>query len=209
MKPILICVAGGTASGKTTVVEKVKSMFSNMELSVLETDSYYKDSSHLTMEERKKVNYDHPNSIDMDLIYQQLCDLLNGKEVYVPVYDFKQHNRVKDAYTLVKPTGIVLFEGIFALYDERIRNIASIKLFVESDADIRFIRRLIRDMNERGRSMDGVIEQYLATVKPSYDTFIAPTKRYADLIIPNDFSHDVAVEFIGSRLKEIARRSNQ
>lgn len=206
MKPILICIAGGTASGKTTVVQKVKAMFSNEDLSVIETDNYYKDLSHLSLEDRKKVNYDHPNSVDLDLVYKHLCMLLAGKYINMPVYDFKEHNRVNNKYITLKPTKIILFEGIFALYDERIRNLASIKLFVESDSDIRFIRRLTRDIKERGRSMEEVIKQYLATVKPSYDVFIAPTKRYADIIIPNDFSHEVAVDFIAARLKDLARK---
>lgn len=207
MKPILICIAGGTASGKTTVVSKVKNILPKEELSVLETDNYYKDLTHLTIEERKLVNYDHPNSVDLDLVYEHLCDLLDGKEIKMPVYDFTVHNRAKDQYTVVKPTKVILFEGIFALYDERIRDLASIKIFVESDADVRFIRRLIRDINQRGRTVDGVIKQYLTTVKPSYDTFIHPTRKHADLIIPNDFSHEVAVDFIASKLKEITGRN--
>lgn len=207
MKPILICIAGGTASGKTTVVQKIKELIPKEELTIIETDSYYNDLSHLSMEERKSVNYDHPNSIDLDLVYKHLYSLKQGKSVLIPVYDFKKHNRVPNETVLTQPTQIIIFEGIFALYDEKIRDLASIKLYVESDADIRFIRRLSRDMKERGRTMEEVIHQYLATVKPSYDIFIAPTKKYADLIIPNDFSHDVAVDFIVTKLKELTRRN--
>lgn len=204
-KPILILIAGGTASGKTTVVDKIVNGFSNDEISVIYMDNYYKRRDDISLEERKKINYDHPNSFDIDLLKDDLQNLSNGLEIKTPVYDFTVHNRHKDKTITVKPTKVIILEGILALYDPEIRDLADIKIFVESEADIRFIRRLKRDIIERGRTMDNVIEQYLSTVKPMYDSYIAPSKRYADLIIPNNIRHDVALEVLNAKIKEIVK----
>ncbi len=205
MKPLLIVVAGGTASGKTTVVQKIYERLNTNDVQVLKFDDYYKDLSLLSPEERSKVNFDHPESLDNDLMYHDLDLLLNGNTIEKPLYDFKTHTRKKETET-IKPTKVIILEGILSLYDKRIRDLADIKIFVECDDDMRFIRRLKRDMNERGRSLDSVIDQYLTTVKPMYYEFIKPTKRYADIIIPNDKGHEVAVDIVMAKVKEIINK---
>ena len=208
MKTVLIVVAGGTASGKTTVVEKIHERLKSKDVQIISFDDYYKDLSNLPVEERSKVNFDHPDSLDNDLLFEQLEQLINGKAINKPLYDFKTHTR-KEETELIKPSKVIIVEGILSLYDERIRNLANIKIFVESDDDIRFIRRLRRDMNERGRSLESVISQYLSTVKPMYYEFIKPTKRYADIIIPNDNNHEVAVDIVMAKVKEIINKKEE
>ena len=207
MKPILIAVAGGSASGKTTVVKKIIERLNNKDITVITHDDYYKDLSELPLEERYKVNFDHPDSLDNDLFVAQLSQLLKGYNIEKPTYDFVQHNRSKVTKT-ISPTRIIIVEGILVLEDERVRNLATIKIFVESDDDVRFIRRLVRDTKERGRSIDSVINQYLNTVKPMYHSFIKPTKRYADMIIPNDSNHDVAVDCIARMINDMLQGGN-
>ena len=202
MKPILIAVAGGSASGKTTVVRKIIERLNSDDITVITHDDYYKDLTKLSIDERRQVNFDHPDSLDNDLFVAQLTDLLNGKSINKPTYDFVVHNR-SDKTEIVHPTRIIIIEGILVLEDERVRDLATIKLFVESDDDVRFIRRLVRDTKERGRSIDSVINQYLNTVKPMYYSFIKPTKRYADMIIPNDSNHDVAVDCIARMINDM------
>lgn len=205
MNPILIAVAGGSASGKTTVVKKIINKLNSKDVTVITHDDYYKDLSHLSIEDRRKVNFDHPNSLDNDLFVAQLSDLLDGKTIDKPTYDFVEHNR-STITEKVEPTRIIIIEGIMVLEDSRVRDLATIKLFVESDDDIRFIRRLVRDTKERGRSIESVINQYLTTVKPMYYAFIKPTKRYADMIIPNDSDHDVAVDCIARMINDMLLR---
>ena len=207
MKPILIAVAGGSASGKTTVVKKIIERLNSKDITVITHDDYYKDLSELPLEERYKVNFDHPDSLDNDLFVAQLTQLLKGYSIEKPTYDFVVHNRSKITKT-ISPTRIIIVEGILVLEDERVRNLATIKLFVESDDDVRFIRRLVRDTKERGRSIDSVINQYLGTVKPMYHSFIKPTKRYADMIIPNDSTHDVAVDCITRMINDLLQGGN-
>ena len=202
MKPVLILIAGGSASGKSTVVDKIQNKLNSIYVTVIRHDDYYKDQANVPLEDRVKVNYDHPNALDNNLLYEHLNLLLNNQEIDCPTYDFKIHTR-SDITRHIKPTKVIILEGILILEDERIRDLAYIKIFVESDDDIRFIRRLLRDINERGRSLENVIDQYLTTVKPMYYSFIKPTKRYADIIIPNDNKHDVAVDVIVSKIKEI------
>ena len=175
MKPVLILIAGGSASGKSTVVDKIQNKLNSLYVTVIRHDDYYKDQSHVSLEDRIKVNYDHPNALDNDLLYEHLKLLLDNQPINCPTYDFKVHNR-SEITKLIKPTKVIILEGILILEDERIRDLADIKIFVESDDDIRFIRRLLRDINERGRSMDSVIDQYLTTVKPMYYSFIKPSK---------------------------------
>lgn len=205
MKPILIAIAGGTASGKTTVVEEIINHFHSEDVAVICQDNYYKALDDLSLEERRRINYDHPNSFDLDLLFEDLSKLMDGRTILSPVYDFKEHNRKKDETISIPATKVIILEGILALYDSRIRNLSDILIYVESDSDIRFIRRLKRDINERGRDLDGVIMQYLSTVKPMYDEYIAPTKRYADIIIPNDTKHDVAIEILAAKIKDILK----
>ena len=202
MKPLIIAISGGSASGKSTVVSEIVNRLKSVDVSVICHDDYYKDQSHLTMEERIQTNYDHPSSLDNDLFVEHLHTLMAGKSIEKPVYDFVTHNRKKETIT-IKPTKVIFIEGILVLEEKRIRDCADVKIFVKSDEDIRFIRRLKRDIDERGRSMDNVISQYLSTVKPMFNKFINPSSRYADIIIPNDNKHDVAVDFLVAKIKDI------
>lgn len=201
-KSVIIAVAGGSASGKTTVVDKIVESFDSQDVTVIKHDDYYKDQSDMSMEERYKVNYDHPFSLDNDLMYQDILRLIKGETITKPTYDFEAHTR-STITEQIQPTKIIILEGILIMEDERIRDLCDIKLFVEADDDLRFIRRLQRDMELRGRSLDSVIMQYLNTVKPMHFAFVKPTKRYADVIIPNDKDHDVAVDLIITKIKSI------
>ncbi len=204
-KPVVIAVSGGSSSGKTTVVNSILEHLRNYKIVVIRHDDYYKDQSDMSMEERKKVNYDHPFALDNDLFIEHLKQLIKGKPIEKPTYDFVELNRAQKTETIY-PSKIIIIEGILVLEDERIRELADIKLYVEADEDIRFIRRLKRDTEERGRTIDSVIEQYLTTVKPMHYAFVKPTKRYADIIIPNDYSHDVAVDLINAKIITILNR---
>lgn len=211
MKPILIIVAGGSGSGKTTVVTKIVDALSASEdfnikdITTIKHDDYYKFSEE-PITERAKVNYDHPDSLDNDLLFEQLSQLLDNKEINKPMYDFVNHNR-KEETEKVSPTQVIILEGILTLVDSKVRDLASIKLYVESDDDTRFIRRLVRDMHERGRSLESVITQYVSTVKPMYYKYVKPSKRYADIIIPNNKNHDVAVGLMVTQIKDITKRN--
>ncbi|MDD3712562.1 MAG: uridine kinase [Candidatus Izemoplasmatales bacterium] len=205
IKPIVIAVAGGSSSGKTTVVNKIMSNFQAEKVEVIRHDDYYKDQSDKTMEERRAVNYDHPLALDNDLFYEHIKDLLAGKAIDKPTYDFVALNRQK-VTEKIYPAEIIILEGILVLEDERIRNLADIKIFVEADDDTRLIRRIKRDTTERGRTLENVLNQYLTTVKPMHHAFVKPTKRYADIIIPNDYSHDVAVDIIKAKISTILNR---
>lgn len=206
MKPILIVVAGGSASGKTTVVNKIHKVLGDEDLLVIKHDDYYLDQSHLTPEERKKTNYDHPSSLENDLLYSDLVKLLDGKSINKPIYDFVTQNRKKEK-ELVSPKPVIIFEGILALEDERIRNLADIKVFVNCDDDLRFIRRLNRDINERGRTVENVINQYLTTVRPMHHLFVRPSIRYADIIIPNDKNHIVGTDMLIRSIKALIKEN--
>ena len=202
MKPIIIAIGGGSASGKSTVVQEIVNRLKSIDISVICHDDYYKDQSHLSMEDRIKTNYDHPSSLDNDLFVEHLHMLMNGQSIEKPIYDFVCHNR-KSETTTIHPTKVIFIEGILVLEEKRIRDCADVKIFVKSDEDIRFIRRLKRDIEERGRTMDNVINQYLSTVKPMFNKFVNPSSRYADIIIPNDNKHDVAVDFLVAKIKDI------
>ena len=205
MKPLLFLVAGGSASGKSTVVKEILKHTSKDQVIIINHDDYYHNQDHLTMEQRRKINYDHPSSLDNDLLYDHLRQLLEGKSVEKPVYDFLKNTRSKETETIT-PKPIIIVEGILVLVEERIRSLSDMNLYVELDDDVRFIRRLKRDIEERGRTMDSVITQYLSTVKPMFHRHIKPTKRHADVIIPNDPKHDVAVDLVATKIKEY--RSN-
>ena len=204
-KPVIIAVAGGSSPGKTTVVNKILRQLKSYNIVVIRHDDYYKDQSHMSKEERKKVNYDHPFSLDNDLFYQHVSELMEGKQIKKPTYDFVNDTRAPEV-EIIDSAKIIILEGILILEDERIRNLADIKLFVEADDDLRFIRRLKRDIVERGRTLDSVIYQYLDTVKPMHYAFVKPTKRYADIIIPNDYQHDVAVDLISAKIIAILNK---
>ena len=202
MKPIIIGVSGGSGSGKTTIVDIIMDALGKEDVIVIKHDDYYKDQSDLSYEERIVVNYDHPNSLDNDLFIDQLVALSNGQMINKPVYDFTIHNR-KTQTEQVHPAKVIILEGILLLEDARIRDLMNIKVYVETDPDLRFIRRLDRDINERGRTVDQVIKQYLETVKPMHYQFIAPSKRHADIMIPNHYKHSVAVDLMITKIKSI------
>lgn len=201
-KPLVIGIAGGSGSGKTTVSKEISKRLPADRVLILTEDAYYNDNSALSMDERKKINYDHPNAYDTDLLIEQLQDLLDGKAIEMPTYNFNILSRAKDTIH-VEPADIIILEGILVLASEELRKFMDIKLFVDADDDIRFIRRLQRDTQERGRSIDWIISQYLATVKPSYNQFVEPCKKYADIIIPQGGENQVAIDMVSSKLLSI------
>ncbi|MBW9307988.1 uridine kinase [Lactobacillus delbrueckii] len=201
-KPLVIGIAGGSGSGKTTVSKEISKRLPADRVLILTEDAYYNDNSSLSMDERKKINYDHPNAYDTDLLIEQLQDLLDGKAIELPTYNFNILSRAKDTIH-VEPADIIILEGILVLASEELRKFMDIKLFVDADDDIRFIRRLQRDTQERGRSIDWIISQYLATVKPSYNQFVEPSKKYADIIIPQGGENQVAIDMVSSKLLSI------
>ena len=180
---LVIGLAGGTGSGKTTVARHIVDHLGPARVALISHDSYYKDQSYRPFAERVQVNYDHPDSLDNDLLYQHMCTLLAGQAVETPIYDFKIHGRSSQTVR-VEPRPVIVVEGILTFVEERMRQLMNLKIFVDTDADLRFIRRLTRDVAERGRSVDSVVEQYLNTVRLMHLEFVEPTKRYADLIIP-------------------------
>lgn len=200
-RPVIIGVAGGSGSGKTTVVRNVCDRLEGC-VAVIEQDAYYKDQSHLPMEERKKTNYDHPLAFDNDLLISHLQQLLQRKPIEKPVYDYTQHTRSRETVT-VQPKDVIILEGILILEDEKLRSLMDIKVFVDTDADIRILRRIERDVKSRGRSLDSVIQQYLTTVRPMHQQFVEPSKRYADLIIPEGGYNQVAVDLLVNQIRTI------
>ncbi|MDU8978324.1 MAG: uridine kinase, partial [Clostridium perfringens] len=192
-RPIFIGITGGTGSGKSTIAKEIYRQFGEDCIAMIEQDSYYKDQSHLSMEDRVKTNYDHPNAFDNNLLVSHLESLLNGHSIQKPSYDFSIHNRIEDT-TKVEPKEIVIVEGILILEDPRIRELLDIKIYVDTDADVRIIRRMVRDINERGRTMESVINQYLNVVKPMHNQFTEPTKKFADIIIPEGGHNKVAID---------------
>jgi len=196
---LVVGIAGGSGSGKTTVVRAISEAFGNA-VSVLEHDAYYRDQSSLSLEERLKTNYDHPFAFDTDLYIDHAKQLIGGREVERPVYSFESYTRTSDT-VCVEPAGVLILEGILVLEDARIRELMDIKAFVDADPDVRFIRRLMRDVRERGRTLDSVVDQYLNVVRPMHLQFVEPTKRYADVIIPEGGFNRVAIELLIARLK--------
>ena len=181
-KPLIIGVAGGSGSGKTTVARAIHAAL-GMDGAFIDQDAYYKELGHLSLEERKRVNFDHPDSIDFDLFLDHLTRLSSGQPIEKPTYDFTAHTR-SDRRILIQPSDVILVDGILLFVDPRLRLLFDIKVFVDVDDDVRFIRRLQRDLTERGRTLDDVIRQYLATVRPMHLEFVEPSKRYADVILP-------------------------
>ena len=202
MEPVIIGVAGGSGSGKTTVVSEIIRQIGRQQVTVIHHDSYYRDVSDLALEERTKINYDHPNSLETSLLVAHLHTLKSGRPVEVPVYDFTQHNRVAKTIT-AEPRKVVIVDGLLILWDAELRRLMDIKVFVDTDADVRFIRRLKRDIHERGRSADSVIEQYTSTVRPMHLEFVEPSKRYADVIIPEGGYNIVGVDMLLTKIKSV------
>ncbi|OTN88281.1 MULTISPECIES: uridine kinase [Enterococcus] len=201
-QPIVIGVTGGSGSGKTSVSRAIFNHFPNHSIMMLEQDSYYKDQSHLSFEERLATNYDHPFAFDTDLLIEHLQQLINYQTIEKPVYDYVAHTRSSDII-IQEPKEVIILEGILILEDSRLRELMDIKLYVDTDDDIRIIRRIKRDMEERGRTLDSVIEQYLTVVKPMYHQFIEPTKRYADVIVPEGGENHVAIDLITTKVASI------
>lgn len=198
---LIIGIAGGTGCGKTTVVEQLIGELPDEEVAVLSQDSYYKDLSHLNYQERVEINFDHPSAIDFELLLEHLTNLRKGEAIEQPVYSFKDHNRT-DASILTHPTKVIIVEGILIMTNPEIREMFDIKIFVHADSDERLIRRLKRDINERGRDLVEVLHRYQNTLKPMHDQFIEPTKEYADIIIPNNKYNTVAIDIVRTIINE-------
>jgi uridine kinase len=200
MKPIIIGVAGGTASGKTTVSEAILDRVGRDRIAYIQHDSYYRDLSHLPLEERREMNFDHPHALETELLVSHLEQLQAGRPIEVPTYDFATYQR-RGAPRHLEPSRVILVEGILIFADRELREMMDIKLYVDTDADLRLIRRLQRDIQERGRTLETVIQQYLTTVRPMHLEFVEPSKRYADVIIPAGGFNKTAVEMIVARIE--------
>jgi len=207
-RPITIGVAGGSGSGKTTVALKVVERVGFDQIAYLSHDAYYRDASNLPPAERAQLNFDHPDSLDNDLLISQLKQLQAGQPVEIPVYDFKTHSRLAETRR-IDPQPVILVEGILIFADKQLRDLMDVKIFVDTDADLRLIRRLQRDIGERGRSPDSVIQQYLRTVRPMHLEFVEPSKRYADVIIPEGGFNEVAIDMVAARLRALVGQSNR
>ena len=205
MQPIVIGVAGGSGSGKTTVVRRIVDAVDNSRVTVLDHDRYYRDRNDLRLEERAALNYDHPDSLETDLLVKHVLELRAGRSIEAPVYDFARHART-DATETIAPSRAIIVEGILIYTDPALRKLMDVKVYVDTDDDTRFIRRLQRDTRERGRTMDSVIDQYLATVKPMHLEFVQPSKRYADVIVPLGGHNQVAVDMLLTLIKSLAGR---
>ncbi len=202
-KVIVIGIAGGTGSGKSTMIRKIKKEF-NDEITILSHDFYYKRHDDMTFEERKKLNYDHPNAFDTDLMISHIRKLKQWKPIKRPVYDFTIHNRVDKTVT-VKPAKVIVVEGILIFENKELIDLCDIKVFIDTDADVRIIRRILRDVRERGRTLDSVVSQYLTTVKPMHEQFVEPSKKYADIIVPEGGYNVVALEMLNERIHALLK----
>ena len=200
MKPLIIGIAGGTGSGKSTFAHKVADALDASSVAFIDMDAYYHHYQHLSLEERRRINWDHPDSVDWELLFGHLAALTAGREIDKPVYDFVAHLR-RDETVRVRATEVVVIDGILLFTDARIRALCDVKVFVDADADIRLIRRLRRDMIQRGRPLDEIVRQYLTTVQPMHLEFVEPSKRYADVIVPGGGDNPVAIEMIVAKIR--------
>lgn len=201
-RPVVIGIAGGSGSGKTTVIRRILQALPVTTTSVIPHDAYYKDLGTLPLEERKKINYDHPEALDTDLLLEHLHTLLSGGEILKPVYDYNEHRR-RSEVDRITPTPIIIIDGILVLAEKALAAMMDIKIFVDADSDVRLLRRIRRDIAERGRTIDDIIEQYEATVRPMYLQFVEPSKRRADIIIPRGGFNSVAIDMVVSRIRTL------
>lgn len=206
-KSVIIGIAGGSASGKSSISRRLKERYENTNsVVIIRQDDYYKDQKNKTMEERVKTNYDHPFAFDNDLFVAQLKQLMAGVAIEKPVYDFVVHTRSEETEH-IEPSDVIVIEGLFILEDEQLRDLCDIRIFVDTDDDIHFIRRLIRDVKKRGRTIDSVIEQYTTTVKVMHNTFIEPSRKYADIIIPEGGHNQVAIDLLTTKISSIIQEN--
>lgn len=201
LNPIIIGIAGGTGSGKSTLAENIRKEFAN-NITMLSHDYYYKSNSNLSFDERKKLNFDHPDAFDTDLLIEHLTKLKNGEIIYRPNYSFVDYIREEQTFKVI-PKKVILLDGILIFENKELRDMMDIKIFVDTDADIRFIRRLVRDVRDRGRTIDSFIEQYKTTVKPMHEQFVEPSKKYADIIVPEGGYNHVALNMIIEKIRSI------
>ena len=200
---IIIGIAGGTGCFKSTLINRIKDEF-NDEITILSHDFYYKQHNDIPFEDRKKINYEHPNAFDTDIMIEHIKALAEGKAIERPVYDFTIHNRIDETVT-VYPAKVIVVEGILIFENKELRDLCDIKVFIDTDADVRIIRRIIRDVQERGRTLDSIVNQYLTTVKPMHEMFVEPSKKYADIIIPEGGFNQVALEMLNERIHSLLR----
>lgn len=201
-RSFVIGICGGTGSGKTTITERLSGALSNDGVVVLQQDHYYKDLSHLSTTERARRNFDHPSALDTALFVEHVRRLREGHSIERPVYDFTQHRRLPEMVR-IEPRPAILVEGILIFENEELRNLMDLKIFVDTDADIRFIRRLVRDVQERGRTLESVVEQYQKTVRPMHLEFVEPSKRYADIIIPEGGHNEVGIDLVIQKVRSL------
>lgn len=202
-KPVIIGIAGGSASGKTTIARKIIETFENTNsITIIKEDDYYNDQSNMSFEDRKKTNYDHPLAFDHELMRFQLLELMNNRIIEKPTYDYTTHNR-STVTEIVEPKDVIIVEGLFVLEEKEIRDLLDIKVFVDTPNDVRFIRRLVRDINERGRVLENIIEQWLTTVRVMHEEFIEPSKKYADVIIPEGGGNSVGIDLLITKINSI------
>jgi len=207
-QPLVIGIAGASGSGKTTLASSILDAIGRDKIAFLPHDAYYRDQAELSYAERLKINYDHPDSLETDLLIKHIIALKAGKPVKRPVYDYIQHTRSADVVT-IEPCQIIMVEGILIFWEAKLRKIFDMKVFVETDSDICFIRRLTRDIEERGRTVESVVNQYLTTVRPSYIDFVEPSKRFADVIIPEGGKNTVALDMVIARLQGLLNDASQ
>ncbi len=204
---ILIGIAGGTGSGKTSFAKELSSNFSKSDIVLIEQDSYYKDLANISISEREKINFDHPSSIDFSLMIKHLESLKNGIQTKIPIYDFATHTRKKSTKTIDKHR-IILLEGIFSLFNDEIRDMMNIKIYIDTPNDLRIIRRIKRDIDERNRTFESIIKQYYENVRPMHIKFVKPTKQYADIIIPMVNKNKIAIDILSSKIFDLINNKN-
>ena len=206
-RPIIIGIAGGSASGKTSIARKIYETFEvSKSVVIIREDDYYKNQDHLTMEERVKTNYDHPLAFDHELLMAHIKELMAGRPIDKPLYDFPSHTRSKETER-IDYSEVIILEGLFVLENKEIRDLLDIKVFVDTPADVRFIRRLLRDVKERGRTVDNVVNQYLTTVREMHEQFVETSKKYADVIIPEGGANSVAIDLLITKISSIIKKN--